>query len=73
METWNIFSTTDLLVAVVGIIGISTVFIVFGTATKKVNKREVTMKEFYANLRRREAEAEAKRLDDESNYDTSSK
>ena len=73
METWNIFSTTDLLVAVVGIIGISTVFIVFGTATKKVNKREVTMKEFYANLRRREEAAEAKRLDDESNYDTSSK
>ena len=73
METWNLFTTHDLLVAVIGIIGILSVFIVFGSATSKVNKREVTMKEFYANLRRREAEAEAKRLDDESNYDTSSK
>jgi type II secretory pathway pseudopilin PulG len=73
METWNLFSTNDLLVAVIGIVGILSVFIVLGSASGKVNKREVTMKEFYANLRRREAEAEAKRLDDESNYDTSSK
>ena len=73
METWNLFSTHDLLVAVIGIVGILSVFIVLGSASGKVNKREVTMKEFYSNLRRREAEAEAKRLDDESNYDTSSK
>ena len=72
-QTWNLFTSNDLIVAALGILGIASVFVVFGSATSKVNKREVTMQEFYANLRRREEEAEAKRLDDESNYDTSSK
>jgi len=73
METWNLFSSTDLVVAILGILGIASVFVVFGTATKKVNKRELSMQEFYEMVREREARAEAKRLDDESNYDTSSK
>ena len=73
METWNLFSSTDLVVAVLGILGISSVFVVFGTATKKVNKRELTMREFYEMVREREEKAEAKKLDDEANYDTSSK
>ena len=67
MDTWNLFTSNDLVVAILGILGITSVFVVFATATKKVNKREITMKEFYANLRRREAEAEAKRLDDKFN------
>ncbi len=73
METWNLFTSNDIVVAVLGILGIVSVFVVFGTATRKVNKRELTMQEFYQAVREREARAEAKRLDDESNYDTSSK
>ena len=73
MQTWNLFTNADLVVAILGILGIASVFVVFGTATKKVNKRELTMQEFYKAVQEREAKAEAKRLDDESNYDTSSK
>jgi hypothetical protein len=73
METWNLFTSNDIVVAVLGILGIASVFVVFGTATSKVNKRELTMQEFYAQVRAREEAKEAKRLDDESNYDTSSK
>ena len=73
METWNLFTSNDIVVAVLGILGIASVFVVFGSATSKVNKREVTMQEFYATMRKRQEEAEAKRLDDEANYDTSSK
>ena len=73
METWNLFTSNDIVVAVLGILGIASVFVVFGTATRKVNKRELTMQEFYAQVRERKEKAEAKRLDDESNYDTSSK
>ncbi len=73
METWNLFTSNDLVVAILGILGIASVFVVFGTATRKVNKRELTMQEFYEMVREREAKAEAKRLDDKSNYDTSSK
>ena len=73
MQTWNLFTNADLVVAILGILGIASVFVVFGTATSKVNKRELTMQEFSAMVREREEKAEAKRLDDESNYDTSSK
>jgi hypothetical protein len=73
METWNLFTSNDIVVAVLGILGIASVFVVFGSATSKVNKREVTMQQFYATMRKRQEEAEAKRLDDEANYDTSSK
>ena len=73
METWNLFTSNDIVVAVLGILGIASVFVVFGSATSKVNKREVTMQEFYATMRKRQEEAEAKRLDDEANYDTGSK
>jgi hypothetical protein len=73
METWNLFTSNDIVVAALGILGIASVFVVFGTATSKVNKRELTMQEFYAQIRAREETKETKRLDDKSNYDTSSK
>jgi hypothetical protein len=73
METWNLFTSNDIVVAALGILGIASVFVVFGTATSKVNKRELTMQEFYAQIRAREETKETKKLDDKSNYDTSSK
>jgi hypothetical protein len=40
METWSLFTSNDLVVATLGILGISSVFVVIGTAFSKVNKFE---------------------------------
>ena len=70
METWSLFTSNDLVVASLGILGIFSVFIVFASATNKVNKREVTMQEYYKNLKEEKSDKE---IDDELNYDTSGK
>ena len=41
MDTWNIFTTIDILIATIGVAGIATVFIVFNSAASKTYSNEI--------------------------------
>ena len=42
METWSLFSNSDIILAVIGFVGLVSVGIVLSTAFRKVNTREVS-------------------------------
>ena len=44
METWALFSGSDIFLAVLGILGFASVFTVLRTASRNVNKREMNIK-----------------------------
>jgi hypothetical protein len=44
METWAIFTGTDLALAVIGLVGFASVAIVMATASGNVAKREITLR-----------------------------
>jgi cytosine/uracil/thiamine/allantoin permease len=71
METWSLFTSNDLVVATLGILGIFSVFVVFASASTKVGKREVNLQEYYKNIK--EEQQNDKEQDDAFNYDTSGK
>ena len=41
MDTWNVFTTIDVLIATIGAVGIATVFIVFNSAASKTYSNEI--------------------------------
>lgn len=43
-ETWNIFTQSDIALAIIGALGLASVIIVMSTASSKVNKREVDIR-----------------------------
>jgi hypothetical protein len=45
METWNIFSSSDVVLAAIGFVGLISVGIVFRSAFGKVNTRERARRE----------------------------
>lgn len=45
METWSVFSGSDLILALVGLIGFASVAIVLRTAFGNVAKRELTLRQ----------------------------
>jgi|688.fasta_scaffold06243_14 uncharacterized membrane protein YuzA (DUF378 family) len=45
METWSNFSASDLALAVIGLAGLASVVVVFSTASSKVNKREISLRQ----------------------------
>jgi hypothetical protein len=45
METWTNFSASDLALAVIGLAGLASVVVVFSTASSKVNKREISLRQ----------------------------
>ena len=44
METWSLFSGSDIALAVLGLIGFASVVIVVSTASSRVNNRELTLR-----------------------------
>jgi len=42
METWNLFTNSDIILAVIGFVGLVSVGIVLNSASRKVNTREVS-------------------------------
>ena len=44
MDTWNLFSGSDIALAVFGLIGFASVVIVVSTASSRVNNRELTLR-----------------------------
>lgn len=44
MDTWNLFSGSDIALAVLGLIGFASVVIVVSTASSRVNNRELTLR-----------------------------
>lgn len=55
-ETWNIFSQSDIIVAILGALGLASVVIVFSTASSNVNKREVDIRSAIDARRKMELE-----------------
>jgi len=45
METWSVFSGSDIALAVLGLVGFASVAIVVSTASSRVNKREITLRQ----------------------------
>jgi hypothetical protein len=45
METWNLFSASDLGLALIGVAGLVSVVVVLGTAFGNVNKREINLRQ----------------------------
>jgi len=54
METWNLFSGSDIGLALIGLAGFASVFVVLKTAFGNVAKREVTLRQ---NAQRAQSEA----------------
>jgi len=46
METWAIFTGTDLALAVIGLGGLLSVVVVISTAFRKVNQREFNIRQY---------------------------
>lgn len=44
METWALFTGTDIALAILGLIGFASVAIVMATASGKVAKREISLR-----------------------------
>ena len=44
VSTWTSFTSSDLALAVVGIVGITSVFIVLATASRNTNRRELSLR-----------------------------
>ena len=44
METWSVFSASDLILSLLGFAGLASVLVVFSTASSKVNKRELIIR-----------------------------
>ena len=44
MDTWNLFSGSDIALAVLGLVGFASVVIVVSTASSRVNNRELTLR-----------------------------
>ncbi len=66
METWNVFYGNDLVIGLLGTLGLLSVAVVVYKATTNTTKRELAIK----------AKAKAKlqkKIDDALNYDTYSK
>lgn len=42
METWNLFSNSDIILAIIGFVGLTSVVIVLNSAFSNVNSREVS-------------------------------
>ena len=45
METWSVFSTSDLTLALIGLAGLVSVVVVLKTAFGNVSKRELTLRQ----------------------------
>ena len=44
METWNLFTNNDLIIGLIGFVGVTSAIIVIASAFTKVNKREIAIK-----------------------------
>lgn len=44
METWSVFSGSDIALAVLGLAGLASVVVVLASATGNVNSRELTLR-----------------------------
>lgn len=55
-ETWNLFSQSDIIIAVLGALGLVSVIIVLATASSNVNKREVDIRKAIDARQKMEAE-----------------
>ena len=44
VSTWTSFTSSDLALAVIGIVGITSVFIVLATASRNTNRRELILR-----------------------------
>ena len=44
METWSLFTTQDMFIALLGFVGVTSAIIVIVSAFSKTNKREVQLK-----------------------------
>ena len=70
METWNIFYGSDVAIGLLGALGLLSMIVVIASASSKVGKREVVLRE----ARRALDDAKVqKEIDDAMSYDTSSK
>ena len=45
MQTWSLFTASDLALAVLGMLGLASVIVVFRTASGNINKREITLRQ----------------------------
>jgi hypothetical protein len=70
METWNIFYGNDVVIGLLGALGLLSMVVVIASASSKVGKREVVLREARRAL---ENEKIQKEIDDALSYDTSSK
>ena len=59
METWNLFTGNDIILGLIGAVGFLSAIIVLGTASGKVNRREVGLRTYLDMKAEEEAEREA--------------
>jgi len=64
METWSLFTGNDILIGLIGAVGLISVVIVMGSASGKVNRREVGLRT-YLNMKAAE-EAEQTEIENQS-------
>ncbi len=59
MQTWNLFTGNDILIGLIGAVGLISAVIVLSSASGKVNRREVGLRTYLDMKAAEETEQEA--------------